>query len=111
MHHRFRAGLLTAIVVISSCARTDTSVVRGEYFYNFENASITPEGKEECWEVKGDMSSAELRGNQPTGPWGRSKVVVRGHVSAPGKYGNMGRCTRVIAVTEIVSVEHGRQGP
>ena len=109
MNHTFRAGVFGAIVVISSCARTDTPVVRGEYFYNFENASLIPDGKEECWEVKGDMSRAEFRGNGTSRPWGFSNVVVRGVLSAPRKYGNMGRCTREISVTEVISAEHIKQ--
>ena len=111
MNHRVRAGVFGVIVAISSCARTDTLVVRGEYFYNFENASLTPDGKEECWEVKGDMSSAEFGGNGTSRPWGISNVVVRGALSAPGKYGNMGRCTREISVTEVISAENIKQGP
>ena len=87
------------------------TVIRGEYFYNFENAALTPDGKTECWEVRGDMSAAELLGDHPSGPWGRSKVEVVGTLSAPGEFGNMGTCTRLLTVTEVLSVQHLRQGP
>ena len=98
-------------MVLVGCSPNDDLVVRGEYFYNFENASLTPEGKNECWEVEGDMSAAELPGNEPSGPWGRSAVVVRGVLGPSGEFGNMGACTHAFTVTEVLSVEHLRQGP
>ena len=112
MPRRSPVLVFAALLLIGGCSTNNApTVIRGEYFYNFENAALTPDGKTECWEVRGDMSAAELLGDHPSGPWGRSKVEVVGTLSAPGEFGNMGTCTRLLTVTEVLSVQHLRQGP
>ena len=112
MNYLIRLQFLALLLSTSACASYDAPKhIRGIYFYNFENAALTPEGQSECWEVRGDMSAAELPAEGSGSPWGRSKVVVRGVVSEPGKYGHMGTCIRTIDVSEVLSVEHLSQGP
>ena len=107
-----RLPFVALLICSGACAAGGEPMeVRGIYFYNFENAALTPEGQRECWEARGDMSAAELPAKGSGRPWGRSKVVVRGVLSEPGKYGNMGTCTHAIDVTEVLSVEHLSQGP
>jgi hypothetical protein len=78
-------GILLALASTLALADGKPIVVRGEYFYNFEFAYITPEGKNEQWCTKGDMSKAEL----PDG-WGTTTVEVQGYLSPKGQYGNLG---------------------
>jgi hypothetical protein len=80
----------------------------GEYFYNFENAFLTPDGKNEEWCLDGDMSKAELPAKDANGPWGTSHVVVRGELGPQGHFGGLGRCERVLKVTELVKVSNMR---
>ena len=84
----------------------------GEYFYNFENAVLTPKGRRnERWCLEGDMSKAELPASHPSGPWGTADVVVRGTLGPLGKYGSLGSCNRVLVVKELVRVSNKRRGP
>ena len=80
------------------------STYEGVYFYNFENAHFTAKGETKCWALKGDMSSAELPGKNGAAPWGTAIVVVRGILSQPGRIGNLGACTRLLTVLEVVAV-------
>jgi hypothetical protein len=79
-------------------------VYSGEYFYNFENAMLTPDGSKECWAIHGDMRQAEIPAKAGESPWGTAHVMVRGTLSAPGHYGNLGACTRVLKVIEILQI-------
>jgi hypothetical protein len=77
----------------------------GEYFYNFENAIFTPDGKEEDWCLSGiSMQKAELPAKDASGPWGTSHVVLRGKLGPRGSYGGLGRCKHILTVTEIVEI-------
>lgn len=81
----------------------------GEYFYNFENAIFTPDGKDEDWCLSGmSMQKAELPAKDASGPWGTSQVVLRGKLGPRGSYGGLGRCRHVLAVTEIVEITNMR---
>src|SRR5579859_4423978 len=90
-------------IVLSACVTTSTvgATYAGSYFYNFEFAYLTPQGKDERWCVDGDMSSAEL----PEG-WGTSDVVVQGVAGPTGHYGNLGVCQRIIRVTKVLEVKN-----
>ncbi len=99
-------GISLLLLASHALAGEKTVLVRGEYFYNFEFAYITPEGKDEQWCTKGDMSKAEL----PEG-WGTTMEQVRGSLSPEGKYGNLGACKRILTVKQVLKVTNlrGRQ--
>lgn len=100
------AGVLLAAVVSAAHAAEEKALVIGEYFYNFEFAYITPDGKKEQWSIKGDMSKAELPER-----WGTTTVEVEGILGPEGKYGNMGICKRILTVERILKATNlrGRQ--
>jgi hypothetical protein len=107
-----RASLLVlaALVATSSfSAPPEASTHRGEYFYNFENAYFTAEGNKECWSLKGDMSKAQLPSLDNGPPWGTSTVVLKGTLGPRGSFGNLGVCTHVFSVLEIVEVSNMRR--
>ena len=83
-------------------------VFRGEYFYNFENSHLTPDGKDEAWCINSNMSKAMLPANSRGEQWGTSYVVVRGKLGPEGRFGGLGRCKRVLEVTEIIEVKNMR---
>jgi len=97
------ALLLGVGAVASAYAAEKAITVRGEYFYNFEYAYITPDGKSERWCVKGDMSRAELPER-----WGTTTVEVAGSLGPEGKYGNLGACNRVLNVHRLLKAENLR---
>jgi hypothetical protein len=53
-------ALALALIAVPGWAGTEPAdpIFRGEYFYNFENAVLTPDGKDEAWCIDGDMSKA-----------------------------------------------------
>lgn len=83
-------------------------IFRGEYFYNFENSYLTPDGKDEAWCINSDMSKAMLPANSRGEQWGTSYVVVRGKLGPEGSFGGLGRCKRELEVTEIIEVKNMR---
>ena len=102
-----RAALMLAVTLsMAACASTPRGpvVYSGEYFYNFENAVLTPDDTDVRWCVQGDMSKAELPAEDASGRWGTSHVVVRGTLGPSGHYGNLGSCERVLSVTKILKV-------
>lgn len=102
--------LATAALRVPAAPSADATY-SGEYFYNFENSFLTPDGKKESWCVDSRlMTKAMLPAKDSTGPWGMSHVVVRGKIGALGKYGGLGRCNRVLTVTALVEVTNMR-GP
>jgi hypothetical protein len=90
-------------------AAPGTGQDKGEYFYNFENAVFTPEGSNERWAVKGDMRAAEIPGPGGKAGRGTSIVTIRGTLGPVGRFGSLGACSRVIAVTKVVAV-HSKRG-
>ena len=106
----FTLALALALGSASACATpvSKESVFRGEYFYNFENSHLTPNGKEEAWCINSDMSKAMLPADGRGEPWGTSYVVVRGKLGPEGRFGGLGRCKRVLEVTEILEVKNMR---
>ncbi len=109
-------SVLIAIVALGLCYAaaysappSEDAIYEGEYFYNFENSYLTPDGKDEEWCIDArSMSKAMLPAKDATGQWGTSHVVVRGKLSARGSYGGLGRCEHVLVVTEIVKVTNMR---
>ena len=100
--------LITLSAVFGSLEAKDRTY-RGEYFYNFENSIFTPNGQKEAWCLGGiSMEKAELPTENSGGPWGTSDVILRGKLGPEGSYGSLGRCKRVLTVTEIVEVTNMR---
>lgn len=83
-------------------------IFKGTYFYNFENSYLTPDGKDEAWCINSDMSKAMLPAKSRAERWGTSYVVVRGKLGPEGSFGGLGRCKRVLEVTEIIEVKNMR---
>jgi hypothetical protein len=107
------AVVLSASLVACASAPAKDPAHSGEYFYNFENSYLTPDGKDEAWCINaGSMAKAMLPVKDVNGQWGTSHVVVRGKLSPPGSYGGLGRCKHVLDVTEIIEVSNmrGRDG-
>ena len=107
----FTLLLLLSITFTSEASQSKQQTYKGLYFYNFENAVLTPKGSAERWCVKGDMSSAELPATNSTGPWGTADVVVQGELGPVGRFGNLGSCSRVLSVSKVLKVRNkkGRQ--
>lgn len=107
----FRTFLILLSGSFAAC--TDASqkdpLYSGEYFYNFESSFLTPDGKDEAWCIDaGKMSKAMLPATGANGSWGTSQVVLRGKLGPEGSFGGLGRCKRVLDITEIVQVKNMR---
>ena len=103
-------ALALALNAVSGYAgpKSNDPIYRGEYFYNFENSFLTPDGKNEAWCINSDMSKAMLPAKKPDEQWGTSYVVVRGKLGPEGNFGGLGRCKCVLEVTEILEVKNMR---
>jgi hypothetical protein len=99
-------GLVTAPGLASPASKDP--VYKGRYFYNFENSYLTPEGKDEAWCINSDMSKAMFPADSHGERWGTAYVVVRGKLGPKGSFGGLGRCKRVLEVTEILEVKNMR---
>ena len=99
-------GLLvaTASLLCMAAASAPVRTYSGEYFYNFENAVLTPKGSNERWCINGDMSTAELPGKNGKPGWGTAQVTVRGILGPKGNFGSLGSCTRELKVSAVVAV-------
>ncbi|WLI90975.1 hypothetical protein Q4S45_07620 [Massilia sp. R2A-15] len=114
--HPFVAGVFMFCVMALGQAqglgfgspKSDDPIYRGDYFYNFENSILTPDGKSEAWCINSDMSKAMLPAKNPGEQWGTSYVVVRGKLGPEGSFGGLGRCKRLLEVTEILEVKNVR---
>ena len=96
----FTIGCVAAVLA-ASAASPPGKVYRGTYFHNFETSAFTPEGSSEPWCVSvAEMSRAQVAGSKS----GRAKVIVRGELSARGKYCNLGAYPHMLRVIEIVEV-------
>jgi hypothetical protein len=93
----------------SASPESNAPVFRGTYFYNFENSYFTPDGKDEAWCINTDMSKAMLPPDSHGERWGTTHVVVRGKLGPEGRFGGLGRCKRVLEVTEILEVKDKRR--
>jgi hypothetical protein len=110
---RISIALALALVLGTAPARagpvSKDPVFRGTYFYNFENSFLTPDGKDEAWRIDADMSKAMLPPDRHGAQWGTAYVVLRGKLGPKGHFGGLGRCKRVLEVTEILQVENKRR--
>lgn len=100
-----------AFLLCSGCTtrRPDPDkLYSGTYFYNFESSSFTPDGTNEAWCLSGNMEQAELPAKGASGPWGTAHVVVRGTLSPPGHYCNMGASKFVLKVNQVLKVSDKR---
>lgn len=95
--------LALLLAATTGAAAKDEIAYSGEYFYNFEFAYLTPDGKSEQWCIKGDMSRAERPDR-----WGTSRVIVEGTLGPEGRYGNLGVCKRILTVSRLVKVVNMR---
>jgi len=97
---------------VSACVTGSVKeqIYSGEYFYNFENSYLTPDGKNEAWCINaGVMEKAMLPAKDENGQWGKSRVIVRGKLGPQGNYGGLGRCKYVLDVTQIIEVTNMRR--
>jgi len=103
---KYVLAFLTIVVAlcVSGCATAPGRVYSGTYFYNFESSSFTPDGTEEHWCLNGNMEQAELPGKGASGPWGTAHVVVRGQLSPPGHYCNLGASKYMLKVYKLIKV-------
>jgi uncharacterized protein YceK len=104
---RVKLLMIALLFSLTGCASVGTKVdtYSGEYFYNFEYAYLTPDGSNEQWCLKGDMSRAELPAK---GAEGTTHVTVQGILGPRGSYGNLGVCKRILTVTKLVNVSDMR---
>jgi len=111
--------LIAATVVLSALAVTAGTKVpsatpqqyRGEYFYNFETASFTPEGSSEAWCVNSaKLKDAELPNDASGGgPSGTADIVVQGVLSAEGHYCNLGAFKHFLDITKVVEIRNRKR--
>lgn len=102
---------ITAALLCGGCATTQPDpgkVYSGTYFYNFESSSFTPDGADETWCLSGNMEQAELPAKSTSSPWGTAHVVVRGTLSPPGHYCNLGASKYVLTVNQVLKVSDKR---
>jgi hypothetical protein len=109
MVRRKQVQAVLLVVALSGCLTgcvnsAAVEIYKGEYFYNFENATFTPHGKDENWCLSGDMSKAELPAKGPSGPWGTADVEVSGTLGPVGRFGNLGGCSRVLTVEKVLEI-------
>lgn len=101
-----------AALLCGGCATTTrpalSKVYSGTYFYNFESSSFTPDGSDETWCLSGNMEQAELPAKGASGPSGTARVVVRGKLSPPGHYCNLGASKYVLTVSQVIKVSDKR---
>jgi hypothetical protein len=105
------APLVVLLVAIGACTThpDPDPTYGGEYFYNFESSYFTPDGKSQEWCIDaGTMRQAMLPAKDANGRWGTSHIEVRGKLGPEGKYGALGRCSRILVVTELVTVSNMR---
>jgi hypothetical protein len=95
---------IAVALCVSGCATAPGKVYSGTYFYNFESSSFTPDGTDEQWCLNGSMEQAELPGKGASGPWGTAHVVVRGQLSPPGHYCNLGASKYMLKVYKLIKV-------
>lgn len=100
--------VVSALLVSGFSASQQGKVYSGTYFYNFETSAFTPDGASETWCLNGDMSKAELAAQDGNGAWGTAHVVVRGVLSSPGHYCNLGASKYVLKVYEVLDVKDKR---
>jgi len=102
----------TVALLCGGCATTTQpgpgKVYSGTYFYNFESSSFTPDGTDETCCLSGNMKQAELPAKGASGPWGTARVVVRGTLSAPGHYCNLGASKYLLTVSQVLKVSDKR---
>lgn len=106
MRQTYRVLLAALIASQARAAEPVPQVYSGHYFYNFENAALTVNGSTECWVARGDMSKAEVVPKDGKSPWGEADVVLRGALGPAGRFGNVGACTHVLSVIEIIEVRN-----
>ena len=104
MKHSFAIITIAIGLCLGGCASAPGRVYSGKYFYNFESSSFTPDGTRENWCLNGDMEQAELPAKGQSGPWGTAHVVVRGQLSPPGHYCNLGASKYMLKVFKIIKV-------
>ena len=108
--------VIAVIVLMTGCTTASrpqpSKVYSGTYFYNFESSSFTPDGTDETWCLNGDLRQAELPSEGANGLRGTAHVVVRGTLSLPGHYCNLGAFKRMLTVSEVMEVSDKRaEGP
>ena len=54
------------------------------------------------------MKQAELPAKGASGPWGTAHVVVRGKLSPPGHYCNLGASKYVLTINEVLKISDKR---
>lgn len=101
---------LAASSTAGYAGQSDAKIYRGEYFYNFETASFTPQGSTESWCVDSSkLKQAELPPDgTPGGPWGTADIVVRGVLSEKGSYCNLGAYKYFLDITDVLEI-HNRK--
>lgn len=103
---------VSVVLLMGGCATAKqphpSKVFSGTYFYNFESSSFTPDGTDEAWCLSGNMQQAELPATGASGPWGTAHVVVRGTLSLPGHYCNLGASKYVLTVSQVLKVSDKR---
>lgn len=103
-------GLLVACATSAYCDSysSENSRYSGCYLIGFETSAFTPTGTKESWWVEWEADTTLLSRALPRTE-GNFRgvqsvfVVVRGSVSARGKYGHMGGSARQIVVSEVIS--------
>jgi hypothetical protein len=81
------------------------SAYSGYFAYGFELSYLLPEGKKEKWWLSGATPCPEIQTQfPPSGPDTPILfVVVRGSLSGKGTYGHLGKYSRELMATEVVS--------
>lgn len=108
-------ALLVAVALslpVSGRAVSAGKIYSGTFSYNFESSTFKPDGRSDIWCIDGNMREAVLPvvvANYPDAH-GTAHVVVRGQLSPPGHYCNMGALTYVLRVTEVINVKGKRAG-
>ena len=84
---------------------------RGEYFYNFETASFTPEGSSEAWCINSaKLKDAELPADASGGRVpGTADIVVLGVLRPQGHYCNLGASKYFLDITKVIEIRNRKR--
>ncbi|MGE0595471.1 MAG: hypothetical protein AB7P07_03855 [Hyphomonadaceae bacterium] len=107
MRRQFLIGLFG--LGLSACVSSAASAPRrfsGVWTWSFETSSFAADdGAGPYWlEAEGavwrEITAPIDRSGR--GPWGRTRLVIEGEVSAPGAYGHLGAYERRLRVTRVI---------
>lgn len=98
-----RIAALALALALTACAPpTERRQLTGTLSYGFEHNSFEPAAPDESWCLA--QESVQLLGVErpPRNVVVAVDLTIDAEISAPGRYGHMGMCTREVRIIEII---------